>query len=130
MEVYKAAIGLRYQSNFTDREKIAELTKVGSHAVVKPGEKKTRLIVSVNEVDRLNYIEAIETQNEKLKEISWIQSHLVRGPLARIMGLINIINGLKDNRDMATVLEYLSLSANELDLAIRQITEKSTQVLV
>jgi len=32
--------------------------------------------------ERLNYIKAIEEQNENLKEISWLQPHVIRAPLA------------------------------------------------
>jgi hypothetical protein len=33
------------------------------------------------------YVRAIEEQNLKLREITWIQSHVVRAPLSRILGL-------------------------------------------
>jgi PAS domain S-box-containing protein len=34
-----------------------------------------------------NHVQAIESHNAKLRNISWAQSHLVRAPLARIMAL-------------------------------------------
>jgi hypothetical protein len=34
---------------------------------------------------------AIEKQNKKLKEIAWAQSHIVRAPLARMLGIVNLI---------------------------------------
>lgn len=85
---------------------------------------------SINEAERLNYITAIETQNQKLREISWIQSHMVRSPLARIMGLIQLINDLKNSEETGTILEYILLSANELDNAIKEISDKSIPVMV
>lgn len=35
---------------------------------------------------------AIELQNKALREISWIQSHVVRAPLARMMGAIALLD--------------------------------------
>ena len=78
--------------------------------------------------ERLNYIKAIEEQNENLREISWLQSHVVRAPLARIMGLINLIKDPKqDIAEKRETLGYLLLSANELDEVIKTITEKTHQ---
>ena len=85
-------------------------------------------VVIANDVtERFKYIKAIEAQNEKLKEISWIQSHIVRAPLSRILGLIPLITSLCENaeeRDM--MLHYLLTSANELDEVITNITDKSS----
>jgi PAS domain S-box-containing protein len=84
-------------------------------------------IVIANDItERLNYIKAIEGQNEKLREISWIQSHIVRAPLARLMGLIPLINSANENADeKEKMLEYILLSANELDDIIKNITDKT-----
>ncbi len=76
--------------------------------------------------ERLNYIKAMEEQNENLKEISWLQSHVIRAPLARIMGLIQLVNDSnQDAGEKKEILEYLLLSANELDKVIRSITNKT-----
>ncbi|MFK5073451.1 hypothetical protein ACI4BE_28395, partial [Klebsiella pneumoniae] len=40
---------------------------------------------------RSQYVNYIEAQNEKLRNIAWTQSHIVRAPLARILGIINFI---------------------------------------
>lgn len=89
---------------------------------------KSAIINLANDItERLNYINAIETQNQKLREIAWIQSHLVRAPVARILGLVNIINDLKDNVDeKEKMLQFLLLSARELDDVIKDITEITT----
>jgi PAS domain S-box-containing protein len=88
--------------------------------------KKAKITVAVDVTERLNYIKAIEAQNEKLREISWIQSHVVRAPLARIMGLIHVIREMRENsEEKETTLDYIILSANELDDAIKIITHKT-----
>jgi len=89
--------------------------------------KAAKIILANDITERLNYINAVETQNEKLREISWIQSHLVRAPVARILGLAQLIGDIKDNSDeREKMLRYLLLSANELDDIIKNITDKST----
>jgi len=76
--------------------------------------------------ERLTYIKAIEEQNENLKEISWLQSHVIRAPLARIMGLIQLINDPdQDMVEKKNTLNYLLTSAHELDEVIRTITDKT-----
>lgn len=92
-----------------------------------PFQNTTGRIILANDVtERITYVEAIEKQNEKLKEISWIQSHVVRAPLARIMGLIDIIKNYGiDDTDNKNLLSLLITSAEELDVIIKDITKKS-----
>jgi len=79
--------------------------------------------------ERQKHAEVLERQNEKLKEISWLQSHVIRAPLARIKGLIPLINEAKESRtEREKMLEYLFLSANELDKVIEEITDKTMVV--
>ncbi len=68
----------------------------------------------------------IEEQNRKLKEIAWTQSHIVRAPLARLMGLINLFNtNAIDEHETKEYLNYILKSANELDEVIRSIVMKT-----
>jgi len=89
--------------------------------------KEAKVTIATDITERLNYIKAIERQNEKLREISWIQSHIVRAPLARILGLIPLIKDLtaENEADKKKMLDYMFLSANELDDIIRDITDKT-----
>ena len=77
----------------------------------------------------LNSLRAIEHQNKKLRDIAWIQSHIVRAPVARIMGLVDLLNNYRDNDNMRTeMLDHVLVSANELDLIIRDIVQKTEEV--
>lgn len=89
-----------------------------------------RIILATDISERLNYIKAVEEQNAKLREISWIQSHVVRAPLARMMGLINLLDNstFSGQVNKEDVLGYLATSAHELDRIIRDIVVKSEQV--
>ena len=89
-----------------------------------------RMIGAVRDItERLNYITAIEKQNKKLLEIAWTQSHVVRAPLSRIMGLTELIRDSADNsKEKEELLELLQASANELDDIIRSISEKTEEI--
>jgi len=76
-------------------------------------------------LDLLNHVNAIEEQNKKLREIAWIQSHVVRAPLVRIMGLIDLFNNHENNEmDERTILNYIVTSVNELDEIVKNISDK------
>lgn len=78
---------------------------------------------------RILYLRSVEEQNKTFREISWMQSHLVRAPLARIMGLLPLLNSACDDQERTKIISYLSLSAADLDNIIRQITDKSTRII-
>ncbi|EKJ87550.1 PAS domain S-box-containing protein [Leptospira meyeri] len=81
--------------------------------------------------ERVFQITAIQTQNEKLKAIAWTQSHVVRNPLARIMGLVDLIKlGSLSSEEERRSLDHLLESAKELDNIIQDIVLKSQRVIV
>lgn len=71
------------------------------------------------------HLEEIEEQNKKFKEIAWIQSHLVRAPLARIMGLVDLLQNFVPGDDKDQLLTHLESSAKELDSIIINIADKT-----
>ncbi|TDK47269.1 response regulator [Algoriphagus formosus] len=89
-------------------------------------------IVVVNDItDQIRHIATIEEQNKTFREIAWIQSHVVRSPLSRLMGLINLLD-LKDSETSEENLElinYIKNSAEDLDQIIRDISKKSESIL-
>jgi len=114
------------QCNNIHRKKNGDLIQVDTKSrIIEYQGKKAVVTLAIDVTERLAYIKAIELQNQRLKEISWIQSHIVRAPLARIMGLISILKELPTVGEKESALEYILLSANELDNAIKDITAKS-----
>ncbi|MDB4925803.1 PAS domain S-box protein [Mucilaginibacter sp.] len=75
------------------------------------------------------YLKMVEDQNKIFREISWAQSHLVRGPLARIMGLVPMLGSATSKAEQREILKYITLSANELDAIIREISQKSNDII-
>ncbi|TSD67304.1 PAS domain S-box protein [Inquilinus sp. KBS0705] len=75
------------------------------------------------------YLKTVEDQNKIFREISWMQSHMVRAPLARIMGLITLFKNATSETEKDEIFNYLTISTNELDDIIRQISHKSNDVI-
>lgn len=81
-----------------------------------------RMVGAIQDVtDRLTYISNMEQENKYLKEISWMQSHVVRAPLARIMGLSELLTYNEGKLTNKELLAHLIDSAHELDQIISSI---------
>jgi len=92
--------------------------------------KKAEVVLATDITERYNHIKAIEAQNEKLKEIAWMQSHVVRAPLSRIMGLVDLLLAdidTIDENERKEFLKHILHSANELDEVIRNIIHTTRQ---
>ena len=104
------------------------LESVGTNLVDDPAIEGI-LINSKDITDQINYIQAIEAQNSKLREIAWMQSHLVRAPLSRIMGLASLLtNNTISEETTPELLNNLVISANELDGIVRDIVKNTVQI--
>ena len=78
------------------------------------------------EISRNNYVRQIEIQNEKLKNIAWTQSHIVRAPLARMLGIMNVIEDNNESLDDTLMwLKHLRDSANELDDIVKNMVNEA-----
>lgn len=94
--------------------------------------EKESILVLVNDItDRLNYVDTIENQNETFREIAWIQSHVMRAPLARLIGLVNLMETeIKDTSiDSINLIEHINTSAAELDQIVRDISKKLENIV-
>ncbi len=73
---------------------------------------------------------ALETQNQKLMEIAWVQSHEVRAPLARLMGLAQLLKRYPlEKVDINLTLTHLLESAHALDEIVRKIVRKTEEIV-
>ena len=90
-----------------------------------------RMIGAMQDIsERVTYTRRLEAQNERLREIAWKQAHLVRAPLARIMGLISLLKESEaDEKTRETIMAYLNASTTELDQIIKHLVERSQQYL-
>ena len=91
--------------------------------------RKARLVLANDITVQMRYVKNIEEKNKRLNEIAWIQSHLVRAPLARIKGLVEFIRFMPaEELDLGDVLNNIIVSADELDNIIHEIVRKTEQL--
>lgn len=77
----------------------------------------------------IHHTKKIEKQNEVLKEITWIQSHVVRTPLSRLMAITNLLKENDNTEEEKTFLiDNIIVSSNELDEVIKEIVTKSESI--
>jgi hypothetical protein len=65
----------------------------------------------------------LQIKNEKLQSIAYEQSHTLRGPVANILGLLNIMKTLQLNPDAKSVVSMLDESSKQLDEIIKGIVD-------
>jgi two-component system sensor histidine kinase/response regulator len=81
--------------------------------------ERTKALVEINNT--------ITAQNETLRDIAWTQSHIVRAPLARMLGIISLLEAEIYSEELSKeqMLKLIVDSANELDGIIRDISSKA-----
>lgn len=90
------------------------------------------LLMAIDLTQTESYISQIEAQNQQLRDIAWEQSHLVREPLTRLMGIINRLEGkyLKHineiDEECSFLLKNALSSSHEIDDVIRSIVNRTT----
>lgn len=117
------------KGNLRHQKKNGEILQVELRGYVMDFKGEKAEIVIANDVtEKSKFISAIQTQNKKLRDIAWMQSHVIRAPLARMMGLIDLIkNHSIPGVEKDMLLVHLLNSANELDNLIRDISEKTSK---
>ena len=102
---------------------VKQFNEINSSPIIDIEEK----IVGVNCVsrditDQVNQLKEIRKQNDKLREIAWIQSHKVRGPVTTIMGLLPLfdLDG-EANEHNKDIIEKLRMATDALDDVIKEI---------
>jgi signal transduction histidine kinase len=68
----------------------------------------------------------IKSQNEHLKEIAFMNAHVLRSPLTNILALTSLINSAETtDASKKELIEHLQTSARQLDDAIKKIVAKT-----
>jgi PAS domain S-box-containing protein len=70
-------------------------------------------------------------QNQVLREVAWRESHVVRRPVANILGIVELfkINKSLTEAEKELFMSYILDSAKELDLIIHTIVSKVNKVM-
>lgn len=67
----------------------------------------------------------IKHKKNILEQIGWEQSHVIRRPLANIIGLVNILNKMDVDQNLSNICDMLTDSAAQLDEAVNNIVRKT-----
>lgn len=132
LETNRERNSLFHKRVFRHIKKNGEIIKVETESSAIHFNEREAVLVLVNDItEKINYIETIETQNRTFKEISWIQSHIVRAPLARLMGLVNLLETeiIETDSEVSQLVEHIKNSSKELDDIIREINKKAESIL-
>ncbi len=71
-------------------------------------------------------IESLEEKNQRLRDIAWVQSHKLRGPLTTIMGILKFLNDEEAPSEMKKeMLIGLNEKVAEMDAIIHEIVSKT-----
>lgn len=68
--------------------------------------------------------QVIVEQNERLKQFAFVNAHKIRGPVATILGLINLIESSDNEGTRKELLKHLHTSSIKLDAVIREVSKQ------
>ena len=88
--------------------------------------RKCGLAIASDVTEKRNYLKAIEERNQRLQEIAFTQSHIVRAPLANMMGILYLIRDFDLRAEEGEeLLQHFINCGEELDKSIKEIVLKS-----
>jgi hypothetical protein len=67
--------------------------------------------------------EALENQNAKLSSYAFLNAHKLRAPLARIMGLVNLLQMKIEAKEKPAIMSHLANSSDELNDVVTSINK-------
>jgi PAS domain S-box-containing protein len=123
---FKLAVSIRH------KKKNGELFYVEIQSSMLQLNQRQVIIINASDISLMvEYLKAIETYTVKLKEIAWTQSHIVRAPLSRMMGIVNVLKQTESNNpQFSEWIKHFENSAKELDQIILDITRKTEAVKI
>lgn len=119
LQEYKRNNDLQEQVNKELEQKVKERT-------LELEERNDMVLKQKVEIDAINdnlemmvrkRTKQLQDKNDRIKEYAFSNSHIVRGPLARILGLVSIAE------HEPKVMELIDKNAKELDMVIKEMTQ-------
>jgi PAS domain S-box-containing protein len=107
------------------KDKTPITVDVVSHPVLING-RRSRLVAIKDITQKKKDRQEILEQNKRLREIAQISSHETRKPLASILGLVNLFDKENPANPLnKEIVQYLEITANELDTVVHNIVKKT-----
>jgi signal transduction histidine kinase len=122
VEVF-AIILIQTRHNLTVREIKARLALQISNEEIQAQGEEIQVINENLEAQVKKRTQELERKNKVLEEYAFINAHKLRGPLASILGLINLLNKAELNHEARSIMEHMSDSAQKLDSIVGTITK-------
>jgi signal transduction histidine kinase len=66
-------------------------------------------------------------QHNSLREYAFMHAHILRAPISRIKGLVNLLNHTSDQAEMQKILKLIEEAMQELEIVARSMSEKLNQ---
>jgi len=92
------------------------------------GQAHLCLILSQNINDLVDKDKNLKGKNKLLLEIVWLISHKISGPIARIKGLMSLIDGTDLRKDNLDYIEYILNEAESLEGIVKSIVLKTEDI--
>nr|WP_262919047.1 PAS domain S-box protein [Tunicatimonas sp. TK19036] len=95
------------------------------HIITNEQGKPVRMVGGIVDItDRVLAEESLMIRNRQIAEYSFFNSHKVRGPVSRLLGLVNLVQfDETSEEDRGKWLEEIKIAAEEIDEMIREITK-------
>ncbi|OOG76422.1 hypothetical protein [Algoriphagus sp. A40] len=89
------------------------------------GEEQEGILIQVVDITALkSQLVQTNRENERLRDLALSPSHILRGPLSSMMGIIDLIDAKQLNKENQKLFSYLRPLTKELDQIIRQHAKK------
>ncbi len=85
------------------------------------------LVNAIDITENKQHRELLEQQNTELKEIAFLQSHIIRSPLTNIQSLLSLIDEGDLSEDNKVYFALLKEASQHLDDTVREIVMKASQ---
>ncbi|AXJ00711.1 PAS domain S-box-containing protein [Cyclonatronum proteinivorum] len=93
------------------------------------GDKKLSILILQDVTELKMRQDVILKQNKTLRDIAWHQSHVVRRPVANILGVVDLIQNYPEETlsQQAELLDMLKETTRELDEIVKDLVRKSNE---
>lgn len=118
-------LNVEHEWTHVKKDGTAMIVDVVSHPMLING-RRSRLVAIKDVTDKKKDRQEILDQNERLREIAHLSSHETRKPLASILGLVTLFDKENLNNPLnKEIVQYLEITAHELDTVIHNIVKKT-----
>jgi PAS domain S-box-containing protein len=104
-----------------------KFVKDRGYLILNEAHEPIRMVGAIQDIHQVKiYQQQLELQNEKLKEIAWLNSHEIRRPLSNITGVMPLIKDSLDDRDsLLQLISMLEISTEDLEQSIQKVNAQA-----